>query len=373
MEVRKLARESHAPGIGSGSSAGDPVAPRSKRQVMWSRAAHVAIIGIFLVVAITGLDLAHTILVPVVSAVVIGLMLGPLTSRASRLGVPTVVTAIVLLLLVIVVFNTLILLLSAPAIDWIGKGPDIGRTLKEKLQFFDRPLAALQDLRNAFSPHPQDGTLKVDVVSPGLIQPVMAVLTPALGELLIFFGTLFFFIAARPKLRQSLVTKLDGRDTRLRALRILNDIETSLTHYLSVVAVINLAVGCFAALAAYVIGLPSPLAWGVLGFILNFIPYVGALMMEAALFAVGLVTFPTLGQAVIAPLVYLAFSVLEGHFITPTIIGRQFTMTPILVFLSLVFWTWLWGPVGALLAVPLLIVALVAVGHMFPKDEPSIP
>jgi predicted PurR-regulated permease PerM len=111
----------------------------------------------------------------------------------------------------------------------------------------------------------------------------------------------------------------------------------------------------------------------VLAFLLNFIPYIGALIMQVVLLAVGLVTFPTLTQALIAPLAYLAFTTLEGHFITPAVMGRRLTLMPLTVFLSLIFWTWLWGPAGAFLAVPLLIVALVAIQHLFPGNEPDLP
>ena len=138
-------------------------------------------------------------------------------------------------------------------------------------------------------------------------------------------------------------------------------------------AVINLVVGIAAGMIAYFVGLPNAIAWGVLGFLLNFIPYIGALIMEAGLFMVGLVTFPTLSHALLAPLVFLALATLEGHFITPSIIGHRLTLNPLTVFLSLVFWTWLWGPVGAFLAVPLLIMALVVVDHLFPEDEPELP
>jgi predicted PurR-regulated permease PerM len=153
----------------------------------------------------------------------------------------------------------------------------------------------------------------------------------------------------------------------------MNDIEQNLTGYLSIVAVINVAVGICGGVAAWVAGLPDPVAWAVLGFILNFIPYIGALIMEAALFMVGLVTFPTLTQALIAPLLFLALATLEGHFITPSIMGRTLTLNPLTVFLSLIFWTWLWGPIGAFLAVPLLIMALVVIDHLFPEDSRELP
>jgi predicted PurR-regulated permease PerM len=91
------------------------------------------------------------------------------------------------------------------------------------------------------------------------------------------------------------------------------------------------------------------------------------------MFMVGLVTFPTLTQALLAPVLFLALATLEGHFVTPSIIGHRLTLNPLTVFLSLVFWTWLWGPVGAFLAVPLLIMALVVIGHLFREDEPELP
>jgi predicted PurR-regulated permease PerM len=205
------------------------------------------------------------------------------------------------------------------------------------------------------------------------VQPALLVVTPAIGQTFIFFGTLFFMLLGRSQLRRVLVAFFDERDARLRTLKIMNDIEHNLTGYLSVVTLINLAIGICGGVAAWVAGLPDPVAWGVLAFILNFIPYIGALIMEAAMFMVGLVTFPTLTHALVAPLLFLALATLEGHFITPSIMGHRLTLNPLTVFLSLVFWTWLWGPVGAFLAVPLLIVALVVIEHLFPEDEPDLP
>jgi predicted PurR-regulated permease PerM len=337
----------------------------------WRTAAQTATIGMFVILAIVALSLARPLLLPVASAFVVTMMLGPLSARAERYKFPSLVSAIVLWLLVIGVFYGVIVLLASPVVDWIGKAPDIGRNIQEKLHVLDRPLAALQELRDALLPSEKKGSLGVDIAS--FVQPALLVVTPAIGQTFIFFGTLFFMLLGRAQLRRVLVVFFDAREDRLRTLKIMNDIEHNLTGYLSVVAVINIAVGICGGLAAWVAGLPDPVAWAVLGFILNFIPYIGALIMEAGLFMVGLVTFPTLTHALLAPLLFLAFATLEGHFITPSIIGHRLTLNPLTVFLSLVFWTWLWGPVGAFLAVPLLIMALVVVDHLFPEDEPELP
>jgi len=325
----------------------------------------------FVILAIVALSLARPLLLPVASAFVVSMMLGPLSARAERYKLPSLVSAILLWLLVVGVFYGVIVLLASPVVDWIGKAPDIGRNIQEKLHVLDRPLAALQELRDALLPSEKKGSVGVDIAS--FVQPALLVVTPAIGQTFIFFGTLFFMLLGRSQLRRVLVVFFDAREDRLRMLRIMNDIEHNLTSYLSVVTVINIAVGICGGLAAWVAGLPDPVAWAVLGFILNFIPYIGALIMEVGLFMVGLVTFPTLAHALLAPLLFLALATLEGHFITPSVIGHRLTLNPLTVFLSLVFWAWLWGPVGAFLAVPLLIMALVVVDHLFPEDEPELP
>jgi predicted PurR-regulated permease PerM len=340
---------------------------------LWRATAQVATIGMFFIFFVTALYFARPILLPVTTAVVVGLMFGPLSSRADKLGVPVLVTAIVLWLLVVLAFYLVIILLASPIVDWLAKAPEIGENIRQKLQVLDRPIAALDSLREALMPKGKNdgGGLGFDILT--IVQPALLFVTPAIGQMVIFFGTLFFFLLGRLKVRQVLVVFFDKREARLRMLKIMNDVGHNLTSYLSVVAMINSAVGLAAGLIAYFVGLPNPVAWGVLGFILNFIPYIGALMMQLIFLALGLVTFPTLSQALIAPVLYLAFTTLEGHFLTPGIMGRRLTLNPLIVFLALVFWTWLWGPAGAFLAVPILIMLLVISSHVFPKSAMSLP
>jgi predicted PurR-regulated permease PerM len=347
--------------------------PLQKFEGMWRISAQVATIGLFFFAAVLAVEYARPILLPVVSAFMLGMMLGPLSNIATRAGIPTFLSAILLWLLVIGVFYGLVILLSAPLVDWAGKGPQLGEIIKEKLQVLDRPLSAMHELRNAFFPQAEGQSELAGFSFISMLQPAVTFVTPAIGQMIIFFGTLFFFLVGRTQLRQFLVVFFAHREARLRMLRILNDIEHNLTSYLSLVTVINLAVGVMAFAVTYAVGLPNPVVWGVLGFLFNFVPYLGALIMEVVLLAAGLVSFPTLGQALIAPVVYLAFTTLEGHFVTPAIMGKHLLLNPLTVFLALVFWTWLWGPIGALLAVPLLIVAMVAISHLFPKEETTLP
>lgn len=345
--------------------------PLQKFEGMWRVSAQIATIGIFFIAAIAAVEYARPILLPVMSAFVLGMMLGPLANLAERWHLPVFLTAILLWLLVVALFYGLIVLLSAPLVDWVGKGPQLGQIIKDKLSVLDRPISAFRELRNTFFPTADGKEESLSLVS--VLQPAVAIITPAVGQMVIFFGTLFFFLLGRAQLRQVLVVFFAQREARLRMLRILNDVEQNLTSYLSLVTVINFFVGIIAFAVTYAVGLPNPLVWGVLGFLLNFVPYLGALLMEVVLLAVGLVTFPTLWHALAAPLLYLAFTTLEGHFITPAVMGKHLLLNPLTVFMALVFWTWLWGPIGALLAVPILIVTMVAISHLFPKEDVTLP
>ena len=330
-----------------------------------------AIVGIFVILSVVALSLARPILLPVVAAFVVTMMLSPLSARAERHGVPALVQAILLWLLVVAAFYSVIGLLSAPVVEWVGKAPQIGQTIEEKLRPLEEPLAHLLDLRNALLPGNADKGVGIDIVS--VLQPAFSVVTPAIVEIVIFFATLFFMLLGRVRIRRALVAFFDARAARLHMLRILNEIESNISDYLSMVALINLAVGVFAGIIAWLCGLPEPTAWAVLGFVLNFIPYIGALIVELSMFMVGLVTFPTLTHAALAPALYIALATIEGQFVTPSLVGRRLTLNPLVVFLSLVFWTWLWGPVGAFLAAPVLILGLVAASHWLHKDEPQLP
>jgi predicted PurR-regulated permease PerM len=262
-------------------------------------------------------------------------------------------------------------LLAVPAVDWIGRASEIGSNIQAKLKLLEQPLRALQSLRDALLPANEKGGIGVDIMS--FVQPIVSIVVPGISQMLIFFGTLFFMLLGRNHLRRVAVAFFRVREAKLRALKIMNDIEHNLTGYLSTVTIINICIGICAGIIAWATGLPNPLAWAVLGFILNYIAYIGALIMEASMFVVGLVVFPTLTYAIVPPLLYLVVGTLEGHFITPSVVGHRLTLNPLAVFLSLVFWAWLWGTVGAFLSAPLLIIGMVVVDHLFPRDEPDLP
>jgi predicted PurR-regulated permease PerM len=261
-------------------------------------------------------------------------------------------------------------LLVEPASDLIARSDEIGNTIKEKFRFMDRPLFALRELQTAIL---GSSGMKVEVSDNKMLEGVVAALPDIAVQFVLFFATLFFFVFGRQAFRRYVVNMFSTRDGRLRALRVTNDIEHNLSTYLLTVTAINIGVGAVITLITYTMGFPAPLLWGALAFLLNYIPYVGPGIMHVTLFIIGLLTFPTLLPALVAPLLFMAFTFVEGHFLVPAIIGRQLLLHPLAVFLSLAFWAWLWGPVGALLATPLLIMAVVMIDHVYPRSKQLLP
>jgi predicted PurR-regulated permease PerM len=333
-----------------------------------------ATVGIFVLMVFAALHWAQPVLMPVILALVAGVVLTPILLLAARFGVPHLLTSLILVSSIFAGLSYAIVLLADPVGEWIQKAPVFGAILREKLMVFDRPLAALNTLRESIAGPAKEGERLIDIdIYATFVRPMLGLLTPALGQIVVFFATLFFFLAGRESLRRRFITFWGDRKSRLDALSFLNDTESSLTRYFATVTVINIGLGIVLGSFAWLIEMPTPIAWGILAFLMNFVPYLGAAVVIILLFGVGIMAFDSLAYALIAPVFYLIVSTLEGQFITPGIVGLRLALSPLLVFLSVAFWTWFWGPFGALLAVPLLIISIVALQHAFPKETVKLP
>ncbi|MFZ3311431.1 MAG: AI-2E family transporter [Xanthobacteraceae bacterium] len=347
----------------------DPT-PVGNVQNMWGSVGQVATVGIFLLLFGAFLYLGRAILLPVLAAAIIALTLAPLIKALARAGISPWITGLFILLVGFGAMSLLGMALAGPVSNWIAQAPQIGAAIQQKLSVLDQPLAALHQLEGALF---GNANTQMNISAPSVVLPVVAFLTPAAGEVLVFFVTLYFFLIGQTELRNQAVNIFTDRDSKLRFLKIMHDIERNLAGYLTVVTIINAAVGTIVAVGAWLIGLPNPVIFGLLAAILNYVPYLGPAVMVVVMFGVGLVSFASLSHAFIAPLGFIAVTTTEGHFVTPTIVGRRLTLNPLLVFLALAFWTWMWGPFGALLAAPLSIVALVVFNHLVPAEEVKLP
>ncbi len=346
--------------------------PLMSTAAIWSSLAQLATIGIFILLSGAFLNFGRGLLLPICAAAVIGTTLFPIIRKAGQYGAPAWLTSTLLVGMICAGAGLAVTLLAGPVSEWITRAPELSGIVKQKLYVLDLPLTALRELRDVILPR-NGNTITVDTGVTEFLTPVVAFLTPAASQVVLFLFVLLLFLINRPQLRQFLVGLMPSRDAKLRLLRIDNDIEHNLAGYLAIVTLVNLALGVIVAAGTWLLGFPRPHILGLLAMMLNFIPYIGPGITTLTLFAIGLVVFPTLGQALIAPAVFVAVASVEGHVVTPTIVGRRLTLNPLIVVLNLAFWTWLWGPAGAFLALPLSIIALVTVHHLLPDNDMKIP
>jgi predicted PurR-regulated permease PerM len=330
------------------------------------------LVALLILSIIAVLYVARAFFLPVVTAIILGTMLSPAAKRLETYHVPRPVSAALIVILTWAAFVLMIGLISVPVMDWFGKLPELGPILKDKLHVFDRPLAAWHQLQGILGA-PEGTETSFQLPKVAWVQPTIEFLSPTFTEILLFFAVLVLFIASWPDLRRALVMNFPNHDSRLRMLKILNAIETNLGGYLLTVSLINAGVGIATGIACALAQMPNAAGLGGLAATLNFIPIIGPVLMFVILLCVGLVSVPTLTGALIAPLAFVGIAFVEGHFVTPTIIGRRLSLNALAVFLALAFWTWLWGPMGAFLSSPLLIVGIIIKEHMMPEPDQPLP
>ncbi|HEY7747966.1 MAG TPA: AI-2E family transporter [Aestuariivirgaceae bacterium] len=319
----------------------------------------------------------RAIIVPLVGAIVIGSTIGPYADYAERRGIPPVVIYSGIVLLLCLIPYLAIVWLSEPVSSWIARAPEVGALVEGKLKILERPLGAWREIKDslqALGGGAQAPEIQVATTLNDFVTTVMALVTPAIGQFLVFFGALIFFLSGRRQLKQHLTLSFGDRRARLTTLRVISDIEASLTTYLTTATIINLGVGAATGVAAGLFGIANPVMWGLAAFICNFIPYVGPLLVAIVFVFVGLLTFDGLLQAMALPLAYILIVAVENQFVTPTVMSRRLEMNPFLVFVGIVFWSWLWGLAGAFLALPILIAGHAVVRHVQPiKEKDALP
>ncbi|PSO21179.1 AI-2E family transporter [Bradyrhizobium sp. MOS003] len=330
-----------------------------------------ALAGLLLIAIVTVLYVGRAFFLPVVMAFVTGTMLSPAATFLENHKVPRGLGAALIVIAVTAVVAFVIALIASPAMEWSSRLPELGAQLKDKMHVFDRPLALWRELQVMVGG--SEGLPSFQMPKFEWVQPTLEFLSPTFTEFLLFFVTLILFIASWRDLRRALIMNFSDHDARLRTLRILNEIEVHLGNYLLTVTLINVGVGVGTGLICAITGMPNAAGLGALAATLNFIPIIGPIAMFAVLIVVGLVAFPTISGGLMAALAFGGLTFLEGHFVTPMIIGRRLALNALAVLLALAFWTWLWGPMGAFLSSPLLIVALILKEHLLPTDAPQLP
>ncbi len=365
-------------------------------------------------VILTGLAVMYTlyfaagIILPFVLALVLSLLLSPAARfLTERLRLPRMLAAVLLICALFSAIGGIGYAISVPASGWIEKAPQSLPELQKKLSFLRRPInmfeGGMQQMQHLMQQAgrgaeegedavgqearpqkpqqavpPQAATAN-PVAGAGVGLSLLAGTRSFLGQTLTLLITLFFLLADGDALLRRFVEILPGLTEKKHTVIIAKDIERNISGYLATITLMNLLVGTANGLSIWAFGLPDPLLWGTAAFLLNYVPILGPLTGVVIFFFVALFSFSSVLWALAPSGVYLLIHIMEGETITPMLLARRFTLNPLLVIVALMFWDWLWGVAGALLAVPLLAVfkilcdnieVLTPIGHLL-GAEPS--
>ena len=329
------------------------------------------------------------IVLPFVLAGVLNLLLSTPMRFLTRLHIPKPIAALLLIVALFGIVGGIGAAISVPASGWIGKAPESLPALQQKLSFLNGPIRAVENgakklqglmdqtsgtaapkgVPRVIAVQQSSGTSGLTSVGSSILIGTRAFL----GQLFSMLLMLFFLLYEGDSLLRRFVEIMPTWNDKRRTVQIASEIERNVSLYLATITVMNLLVGALNFLQCWLLGLPNPLLWGVVAFLLNYIPIIGPFTGIVVYFVVGVFVFPSVLHALLPPAIYFGIHLMEGETITPLLLAKRFTLNPVLVMASLLFWDWLWGIPGAFLSVPLLAVfkivcdhvdSLTAIGHI---------
>jgi predicted PurR-regulated permease PerM len=294
--------------------------------------------------------------------------LSPIVRFLSRRRVPAAASAIGLVVVLAAAFLYGLYAVAEPIADWINRAPQLGGEIQDKLASLRAPVEAVmeaeKEVMEATSSEAPPTVQKVSVEGPGIFASAAGGFLTVVTTFVVTTVLLGFLLASGDFFYAKLVDSFETLTDKKRALRVAYDVERVISRYLFTITLINVGLGLAVGTGMYFLGMPSPHIWGGIAALANFVPFIGAILGMAAAAAVALVVFDTLGQAALVPLFYLACTAIEGQFVTPLIVGRRLELNVVAVFISVAFWAWMWGIVGAVIAVPLLVIFKTFCDHL---------
>ena len=326
----------------------------------WARRSQQSLVVIAIVLVIGGLHLSKSAVVPLLFAVFLAMLLSPAVALVRRLGVPRAIAAGIVVATLIAVVGLGLNATWRPARAWLDTAPETMRTLERKLRPVTRFIAKVESVSEQAERVTDPGAPRSGAVTPPTAAERKSTIANTQEWLIAILTTLmvtYFLLAAGPSLLMKIEAAHGSRRLNTRLLRLATTISDDVSRYFATVTVTNLLLGAATTATMYWLGMPNPLLWGVVAFVLNYVPYAGSATTLALLTVVAVVSFDNLGKALAVAGSYLVLTTLEGQVVQPILVGRRLDVSPLIVFLSLWFGGWLWGIAGVALAVPLLVTA----------------
>lgn len=320
-------------------------------------------LGLFLALPFV-LSIGSVVFLPLVTALILTIVLSPLADKLAGWGLPNILASLLSLVVMIAVLVLAASLIVQPAIALFDSLPAILDQLGDRFKELQRQFYWLGEANRQITEITGGEAREVVVATPSMIEEFAYATPSVVLEVLLTFLMTFFMIEARVRMRRRLLLERSDFGASLKAARVIREVQDRVAAYILTVTWINAGVGVIVALGAWLLGLEAPVMWGGLAAILNFLPYIGPLTMVAVLALFGVGTAETVFLGIIPAAAYLGLHTIESNAVTPAVLGKRFTMNPVLILLALSYFTWIWGVLGALLSVPILLTLTAFFDHV---------
>jgi len=351
------ARRKSAKAITAGETTEDPAEAKRVRLL----ASLTLIAGASLILGLPfALRAGAEFFLPVTAALVVAIALVPMLEWFERRGVPSKLASALCIVIFLALATFAILSIVLPAIDWVRLVParidNVTATLQPVMELYANLERFIESIASRIESSAETGR-EVRIETPNSMMGIIAASAPH-AAIQLFFALLviYFFLAGWTAMRRRTIKSRGSFEGAMTTARVIQQVVEATSTYIGTITIINVILGALTALILWLIGMDSPVMWGGIVAVLNFIPYLGPIIASGLLFVGALMTFPDIWTAMLPPLIFLALHTVEANAITPMIVGQKIEVNPLLILLSLSFWAWVWGTTGALLAVPLLII-----------------
>jgi predicted PurR-regulated permease PerM len=313
---------------------------------------------------------AREFLLPIVFAVLLNFLLSPLVRKLARLHVPPPVGAGIIVLALVGLIGVGTYELSGPVEGWAASAPQTLKASETKLAKLVRPIQragkTAEQVASVASATTgsQPKATQVVVQGPSILARAFGTTQRAVASFLEVLILLYFLLAAGDLFLQKLIKVLPNSDGKHKAVQIARETESSISTFLITTAIVNVCEGTVVAGVMYLWGMPSPILWGVLVAVFEFIPYLGALAMVAILSIAAITTYDNVAHALLIPASFLLINLVQGNLVSPFLLGHRLALNPVVIFVGVAFWFWIWGVPGAFIAVPLLATLKIFCGHI---------
>jgi predicted PurR-regulated permease PerM len=320
--------------------------------------------GLFLALPFV-LSIGSVVFLPLTAALVLSIILAPLADRLAGWGLPNLLASFLALAISAATLVLLLATMLQPALDTIDQLPAMARKAAQQVSQLRGDLGWINDLnRQLLRLAGRTPAREVVLAGPSVLEQ-LAIATPVfILEVLLTALMSFFMIESRVRMRRRLLNNPAHPESGRKAARMMREVQDLVGSYMATVGLINLAVGVIVGLGAWALGFDAPIMWGGLAALLNFLPYLGPVTMMLILSLVGVANSETLIAGLVPTLLYLALHLVEANLVTPAVLGRRFTLNPVLILVAISYFYWIWGVIGALLAMPILLILTAMFHHV---------